>query len=1206
MEQSKNEKKLFNVFLLGDIKSEKNKLIHQYILNNQQSKPSNSENISELTQTFEIHGETITMKISEDLQTDQIFSSEKGNTNGIILFYNVMDRESFDKLKQIILKIFNTNKYETPIVLVGTTSDNSERKITYEEAKNFSDNYGIKYHEISIENNCLNMKNVFNDLGEQVLYQDILDKEKSKKNEKEQNNENIKEMKNKTKTDIKGKKTLLQKKREDEVRERRLKREKEMQLWYKKRERESIELKKKKAIEDKQKLIEKIKEDKIIQKQREKEVKEEFLNQNKEKYEKSKKEKEEGEKKNTLEKEKSKLLLEKKRKSEKENLKKQLLENEQNDKEYIKQKRSKIHSPQSGKTFQRRNYDPGNNQNSSIFKTISEFNNEEKSNLNEMKKNQTLTNFFSPKKIDNSKKEKSNNNIMKSKSFRNTKKAKNKEMEKTEQKLKQQKEKEQKEKEEKEKEEKEKLIKEEQVKMKNELKEKYLNNNCNIYRCLYCHEIPIININEFDHQIEIYCKCKTHNIDNSFSYKYFEEKSLNHPLNNNISCIYCKKNFEELDNENIDLNFCDICEEIICSKDELVHKNENHPINKELKEKYKSLSININKKNEEKQKNKNMKTKNNAIDKPKLLTPSKSQAILRRNPHSPKKDKNAKDEKEKKPISNKKNLALSSKKNNKQNEKKKNIENESTNKVINNDKENINNNKEEKFPFYLFDSCCIKHDQIYSNYCYDCLRNICSVCAEKDHKNHNLENLNDIMIDEEKLREIKTSLEKNINDLKNINRYFNELIEKIKNQYSYFYSLKQKEIEIKQKIIKDFETIKYNYNSIQNINNLNYKYLNSNKNSIISNLEKMDNNTDLLIKLKMIFYYLDDLSQTKNGLNYYKKNYKNLFSNESREISNIIKLNNNDIGISFFDGCFGIYDVINFNQKLFFKIFENNKGIYNMTQLTNGDIAFCGYEKLKIFNVNLDNKSYYIKKEISCENGAFNLVNELGNNYLISYDTNKILKIFYNYKTIYEYKDINIDNILKIKFNLFITSSNKEKKINLYNIDINKNYYTEIKCDSLDNISVIKEKNSMIKLNNNYIVAIVSYDEKKHQNDSEEKFEESKNSEETSFNSNGICLIEISSKCKFNVIQNIKNKIEEGIYINICKYINNSSFLALNDLGFIELWNLDKINKKLEILNKFKAIDDIYSKLIRNIIFFEDKEKIILQSYKNIICLSNE
>ena len=413
MKEIKAENKLFNVFLLGDIKSEKNKIIQQYILNNNKEKreleQENNINETDLTQSFEIHGETIKMKILEVPQLEQIFPSEQessSQTHGILLFYSVADRDSFDKLKEIISKIIDMNKYEMPIVLVGNNSDESQRKVPYEEAKNFSEKYGLKYHETSKENNFVKMKDIFKDLGEQVLYQDILDKNKN--NEKDKNidtnkNKDNKDNKDKlsktkSKTDIREKKTQLQKKREDEVREKRIKREKEMQLWYKKREREGIELKKKKAIEDKMKLIEKIKEDKIIQKQREKEVKEEFFNEKKEKYEKSKKEKEEGEKKNLLEKEKNKLLFEKKRKSEKENLKKLLLENEQNDKESIKQKKSKISSPQSSKSRQRKNFDTPNDQ-SFLNNTITDFYKSDKNSVNEsqtriLKKNPTIEHFL--------------------------------------------------------------------------------------------------------------------------------------------------------------------------------------------------------------------------------------------------------------------------------------------------------------------------------------------------------------------------------------------------------------------------------------------------------------------------------------------------------------------------------------------------------------------------------------------------------------------------------------------------------------------------------------------------------------------------------------------------------------------------------------------------------------------------------------------
>ena len=142
------------------------------------------------------------------------------------------------------------------------------------------------------------------------------------------------------------------------------------------------------------------------------------------------------------------------------------------------------------------------------------------------------------------------------------------------------------------------------------------------------------------------------------------------------------------------------------------------------------------------------------------------------------------------------------------------------------------------------------------------------------------------MIDEEKLLSIKQYVEEDINDLNNINKYFNQLIEKIKEQFLYFYSLKQKEIEIKQKIIQDYEIIKYNYNCIQNINIINSQNTNSEKKNIISNLEKLniENNKDLLSKLKLIFNYLYESSQSTNLLNYYNTN-KFVSLNNQEEIT---------------------------------------------------------------------------------------------------------------------------------------------------------------------------------------------------------------------------------------------------------------------------------------------------------------------------------
>ena len=1429
-EQTNNQNKLFNIFLLGDIKSEK-KNIFQEILQNEQP---------DTTQPFEIQGEVISMKILEDYPIENIFSTEGGSitSQAILLFYNVTDIESFNQLKEILSKIKEMNQNDIPVNIIGNIPDSSERILSYDDAKNFSETYGIKYHEISFENVSANINDILKDVGEQVLCKvnaginqneetaqkesseqqndneekkenenneaneasnqevsgtenqqanetenqevnqtenqeanetenqevnqtenqeanqtenqevnqtenqeenqvenqeanqtenqevnqtenqevnqteenkeenqteenkeenqaeenkeenqteenkeenqteenkevnqtennevnenenkevnetenngnETLEKKESEniestqnnenentqnneevpqtennenennqeneneknenennqveenandKVENEQNNENAtnennenesnengegegqgegegeggdsKIKKSRSKEDIsnvKKKKTLMQmkKQKEDELLEKKLKKEKEMQEWYKKKEQESIELKKKKAIEDKIKLKEKIKEDKIIQKQREKEVKEENYNQKKEIVEKTKKDKEEVDKKNSLEKERSKTLLEQTRKNDKENLKKVLFENEQQEKEYLKKMREKFNSPDRSTKNDRYDYDYPPN--------LSQTEKMDVSTSQTLKMNKTYRQLGSTSRSPKKAKTK------KSKSLAKTKLMKSQiEKENIELKLKELNDREERE----EREEKERIY-QEKMKVINELKDNYLNNS-NVYRCLCCSKIPIININEFNHQIETICNCNVNfynnNKNNKFvsSYKYFEENSLDHPLDMNISCKYCKKTIDQLSKENLELNFCPICNDIICSKHELFHKNQKHKTIKELKDKYKTLSMS---------KNKKLKGKKPAIKK-------KFQPMFKRSRTPKKADMH-------KAASTRKNAPVTLR------------GNKYGAKVASDKKDNVplmDNNEEikileeEKIPIYLNDSCCIKHKQIFNSYCYNCLKNICTTCEENEHKAHKIVNLKTLMMEEDKLINIKEALDNDMKNLNIINDYFDKLIERIKDQYLNYFYTKKKEIEIKQKIIQDYEAIKYNYNCIKNLNNIKYINLNNNKDPIITDLENNFNrntNDDLLSELKLIFNYLNQSSQSTNLINY-NKTKKHLIASPNEEISDIIKLDTNDISVSFFNGKMSVYDNEDFNQKLTCKIFDNNEGINYMKQLKNGDLACCGYKKLKIVNLNLSKKTFTLVKELNIDEGSFNMVEELRNHFLVTYDTGNKLKLWKKYQLVHETtSDTNIDSLLIRNDSSFLTSSYDNRKIDLYDINIDETNYININRTSLDNISVKKIAN----LNNNYIVAI--FEEKDLLKIIfDEKFEESKNEEETKNNEseNGLCLIQVNTNNDLKIVQKIKYKDEGKFYINLINY-DSGSVLLLNHYGFIELWNFDKINKKMYIINQFKAIDDYFGRIIRNIIFIEDNKEIILQSYKHVFCL---
>jgi hypothetical protein len=472
---------------------------------------------------------------------------------------------------------------------------------------------------------------------------------------------------------------------------------------------------------------------------------------------------------------------------------------------------------------------------------------------------------------------------------------------------------------------------------------------------------------------------------------------LDHPIiENNIICHYCQKKLSELKSENnINIHYCDLCNFFICTKDDLLHNNYHSLIkHQELKEKYKNIFLN-----------------KNVVNKSKPLKPRKSTENKSKISTSLKGIK-----------SKKRNSAINEETNKNKNLNKTEVIQD---KEKENDKEKDKNISEKQIPLYMMDSICLEHYKIYNSYCFDCNKNLCQICKEK-HKEHNLINLSEIEIKEDDILNMKKNLEKEINDLKNINDYFLDLLEKIKKEFINLYELKKKEIEIKQKIINNYEIIKYNYNSIQNVHNV----MNNCKNNFTFNFNN-DKSEDILTKINSIFSFM----KNNNDMIFIKEEISNPNIDIS-VISSMIKLNDNNIAISSFNGNLDLYNK-NFDLILRKKIYKKNEGINCMIQLKNGDLALAGKD-IKILNVNLENKICEIICEISNGNECVDLIQDLGNNYLITYDTNHELKLFKNYKFIYKNDIGSIDNIYKINDNTFITSSILENKINLLKLNYKK------------------------------------------------------------------------------------------------------------------------------------------------------------------------
>ena len=143
-------------------------------------------------------------------------------------------------------------------------------------------------------------------------------------------------------------------------------------------------------------------------------------------------------------------------------------------------------------------------------------------------------------------------------------------------------------------------------------------------------------------------------------------------------------------------------------------------------------------------------------------------------------------------------------------------------------------------------------------YCFNCHQTLCELCSSY-HINHSFIKFDDILLSNDELNSKKKELNKAKEDVIKLNEYFSALIEAIKCKFERLFNIKKKELEIKEKIILDYETIKYNYHSINNIRNINFE--NNDK------FLELNPNADWFTRFNLIFKTLNtNLSQKENDI----------------------------------------------------------------------------------------------------------------------------------------------------------------------------------------------------------------------------------------------------------------------------------------------------------------------------------------------------
>ena len=310
------------------------------------------------------------------------------------------------------------------------------------------------------------------------------------------------------------------------------------------------------------------------------------------------------------------------------------------------------------------------------------------------------------------------------------------------------------------------------------------------------------------------------------------------------------------------------------------------------------------------------------------------------------------------------------------------------------------------YPYNLIDNICNLHDKIRYNYCINCKKKICPYCEMESHINHKTK-----VFDEKEILGLlniqKENLKLEKEEYSKMKKFIQDCFKSLKEYFYNLLLLKEKEINIKEEIIRELEIFKYDNTLFKNIKNLYFE----NYDLIYNYQESWDKKLNYILKIfnEPIKIKKNNLCKKENLKGPYniiqKASIENsLYNNKNDEIvTDLCSLGNyaekNYFAISFNTGQLKIYND-NFENRIpvtIIKEFEPYEGINSLYRTIGNNVLLVGNSQIKKIYLSEDFKEYRIINEIEVSEQLFKKVLELdslnalitSNNYnqLIIYDS---------------------------------------------------------------------------------------------------------------------------------------------------------------------------------------------------------------------------